>query len=77
MGRSGRAPSLPAIEDGKGRPQTLNVAIVVVGIDIGNDSFHVLGLRQKWSRGQVEACFFTAAVPDRHRSLRRRASSQS
>ena len=38
-------------------------AIAVIGIDIGKNSFHVLGhdargaivLRQKWSRGQVEA----------------------
>jgi len=42
--------------------QTLN-AISVVGIDIGKNSFHIVGLdergaivlRQKWSRGQVEA----------------------
>ena len=40
-------------------------AIAVVGIDIGKNSFHVVGhdrrgaivLRQKWSRGQVEARF--------------------
>jgi len=38
----------------------LNSAIAVVGIDIGKNSFHVVGqdkrgeivLRQKWSRGQ-------------------------
>ena len=38
-------------------------AIATVGIDIGKNSFHVIGLdqrgaivlRQKWSRGQVEA----------------------
>ena len=43
--------------------QTLKAAIAVVGIDIGKNSFHVVGLdrrgamvlRQKWSRGQVEA----------------------
>ena len=43
--------------------QTLNSAIAVVGIDIGKNSFHIVGLdrrgaivlRQKWSRGQVEA----------------------
>ena len=43
-------------------PQT---AIAVVGIDIGKNSFHIVGLdnrgaivlRQKWSRGQVEARF--------------------
>jgi transposase len=41
----------------------LNSAIAVVGIDIGENSFHVVGhdkrgailLRQKWARGQVEA----------------------
>ena len=44
---------------------TLNAAIAAVGIDIGKNSFHVVGLdergaivlRQKWSRGQVEARF--------------------
>lgn len=42
--------------------QKVSVAIAVVGIDIGKNSFHVVGLdqrgaitlRQKWSRGQVE-----------------------
>src|SRR4029077_3826559 len=45
--------------------QTPNTAIAVIGIDIGKNSFHVVGhdargaiaLRQKWSRGQVEARF--------------------
>jgi transposase len=45
--------------------QTLNTAIAVVGIDIGKNSFHIVGLdqrgaivlRQKWSRGQVESRF--------------------
>ena len=45
--------------------QTLKTAIAVVGIDIGKNSFHVVGLdqrgaivlRRKWSRGQVEARF--------------------
>jgi len=44
---------------------TRNAAIAVVGIDIGKNSFHVVGLdqrgaivlRQKWSRSQVEARF--------------------
>jgi transposase len=39
----------------------LNSAIAVIGIDIGKNSFHIVGhdksgaimLRQKWSRGQV------------------------
>ena len=45
--------------------QTLNAAIAVIGIDIGKNSFHILGLdgrgaivlRQKWSRSQVETRF--------------------
>ena len=65
--------------------QILNAAIAVVGIDIGKNTFHVVGLdrrgaiklRQKWSRGQVEARFANMPpLPDRHGSLRRRASSQ-
>ena len=42
--------------------QKHNTAIAMIGIDIGKNSFHVVGqdqrraivLRQKWSRGQVE-----------------------
>jgi transposase len=42
--------------------QKLNTAIAVIGIDIGKNSFHIVGhyhrgaiaLRQKWSRGQVQ-----------------------
>ena len=45
--------------------ETARTAIAVVGIDIGKNSFHVIGLdgrgaivlRQKWSRGQVDARF--------------------
>ena len=45
--------------------QTVNPAIAVAGIDTGKNSFHIVGhdergaivLRQKWSRGQVEARF--------------------
>jgi len=45
--------------------QNPTTAIAIVGIDIGKNSFHVVGLdqrgaivlRQKWSRGQVEARF--------------------
>ena len=45
--------------------QTAQTAIAVIGIDIGKNSFHIVGhdergaivLRQKWSRGQVEARF--------------------
>jgi transposase len=43
--------------------QNLNNAVAVIGIDIGKNSYHVVGLddrgaivpRQKWSRGQIEA----------------------
>ena len=42
--------------------EKLNSEIAVIGIDIGKNSFHLVGqdrrgsivLRQKWSRGQVE-----------------------
>jgi transposase len=67
---SGRAPAPPTIEAGKGRQRqgaryvsnTQKTAIALVGIDIGKNSFHIVGLdqrgaivlRQKWSRGQVE-----------------------
>ena len=45
--------------------EKLNSVIAVIGIDIGKNSFHVVGLdergaivlRQKWSRGQVETRF--------------------
>ena len=61
-------------------------AIAVVGVDIGKNSFHVVGLddrgaivlRQKWSRSQVEARF--ANMPPcliGMEALRRSASSQS
>src|SRR6201984_3037514 len=73
MGWCGRAPpASPVIESGaRGSEdkeytmsqQSNNCAIAVIGIDIGKNSFHVVGhdqrgaivLRQKWSRGQVEA----------------------
>src|SRR5213592_3470254 len=45
--------------------QQLSTTIAVIGVDIGKNSFHVVGLdqrgaivlRQKWSRGQVEPRF--------------------
>jgi hypothetical protein len=45
--------------------QQINARVAVVGIDIGKNSFHIVGqdgrgeivLRQKWSRSQVEARF--------------------
>ena len=65
--------------------QNLNSAVAVISIDIGKNSFHIVGLddrgaivlRQKWSRGQIEAAGQYAAVPNRHGSLRWCASSQS
>src|ERR1700674_458819 len=44
-------------------PKTASTQIAVISIDIGKNSFHVVGhdkrgsivLRQKWSRGQIEA----------------------
>jgi hypothetical protein len=64
--------------------QKLNGEIAVIGIDIGKNSFHIVGqdrrgalvLRQKWSHGQVEACQ-PATVPHRHGGLHRGAPSQS
>jgi hypothetical protein len=59
-------------------------SIAVVGIDTGKNSFHVVGhnqggaivLRQKWSRGQVEARMAIPAASNRHGGLRRGPSSQ-
>src|SRR5262249_11022879 len=68
MGWSGRAPAPSASEAGKGRKgeehamsQPVSTTIAVMGIDIGKNSFHVVGLdqrgaivlRQRWSRSQV------------------------
>src|SRR6476659_3202250 len=71
MGWSGRAPAAAANEAGEGgsedkehaMSEKFNSEIAVIGIDIGKNSFHIVGqdrrgsivLRQKWSRGQVEA----------------------
>ena len=69
---SGRAPARQRLKLARGAKdkehamsQTLKTAMAVIGIDIGKNSFHVVGLdqrgaivlRQKWSRGQVEARF--------------------
>src|SRR5262245_41860915 len=68
-------------------PEKLTAAIAIVGVDIGKMSFHVVGLdergaivlRQKWSRGQVEApmppCLvgMEACVGAHHLSRRLRA----
>ena len=52
-------------------PATARTAIAVVGIDIGKNSFHIVGLddrgaivlRQKWSRNQVKAPFANSMPP--------------
>jgi transposase len=70
---SGRAPALASIRCWQGgtegnehaMSQKLNSEIAAIGIDIGKNSFHIVGqdqrgaivLRQKWSRGQVESRF--------------------
>jgi len=49
--------------------ETLKSAVAIVGIDIGKNSFHIVGLdrrsaivlRQRWSRRQVEARLLPAA----------------
>ncbi len=51
--------------------QKLSAAIAVIGIDIGKNSFHMvgldergaIGLRQKWSRGQVETRLASVQAP--------------
>jgi hypothetical protein len=58
-------------------PEKLNSEIAVIGIDIGKNSFHIVGqdrrgalvLRQKWSRGQVEVrlAWKHWRKPQRHR----------
>jgi hypothetical protein len=58
-------------------------AVATMGIDIGKNSFHVIGLdvrgaivlRQKWSRGQLEARF--AWTPALHSFARYRSSRGS
>jgi hypothetical protein len=50
---------------GPATAEALKISVAVVGIDIGKNSFHVVGLDKfgvillppKWSRGQVEARF--------------------
>src|SRR5262249_13870840 len=71
MGMARRCPSPARIGGWWGAPNQgstamslkLNSEIAVVGIDIGKNSFHIVGLdkrgaivlRQKWSRSQVDA----------------------
>src|SRR4030095_12029727 len=72
MGWSGRAPALSASKLTRGTKrkehamaEKLASVIAVIGIDIGKNTFHAVGLdgrgaivlRQKWSRGQVESRF--------------------
>jgi hypothetical protein len=61
--------------------QKVDASPAVIGIDIGKNSFHIVGQnqrgaivpRQKWSRGQLEARL--ANLPP-YGGLRRRASPQ-
>src|SRR5438034_1816106 len=73
MGWSGRAPAPPVSEacprgakvKEHAMSQQLRTTIAVIGVEIGMYSFHIVGfdqrgaivLRQKWSRGQVQARF--------------------
>jgi hypothetical protein len=65
--------------------EKLNSAIAVIGIDVGKNSFHVVGHDRRGAivlRSEVVARTGgntgrqSAAVPYRHGGLRRRASSQ-
>ena len=66
-------------------PARARTAIAIVGIVIGKNSFHIVGLddrgaialRQKRSRSQVEARCQHATLPGWHGGLLRRASSPS
>jgi hypothetical protein len=70
MGWSGRVPAPRVSKSGEwvhfkehAHVQQKTDRIAAIGIDIGKNSFHIVGfdkrgaiiLRQKWSRGQVEA----------------------
>ena len=52
-------------------PAPAQTAIAVIGIDIGKNSFYIVALdnrgtvvlRQKWSRGQVEAQLANCVMP--------------
>jgi hypothetical protein len=46
----------------------LDTSPAVIGIDVGKHSFHIVGLRQKWLRGQVEVQLANLA-PILHRPL--------
>lgn len=85
---SGRAPDTAsneswqvALKTRSTMSQKVDASPAVIGIDIGKNSFHIVGQnqrgaivpRQKWSRGQVEARL--ANLPP-YGGLRRRASPQ-
>jgi hypothetical protein len=66
-------------------PRSTNLSVAAMGIDIGKNSFHVVGLdqrgaivvRQRWTRSQIRARL--ANMPpllDRHGGLRRSPSPQ-
>jgi transposase len=61
-----------------------NATVATMGIDIGKNSFHVVGLdqrgaivlRQKWTQPSRSAARRNATVPDRHGGLCRRPSPE-
>jgi transposase len=92
MGWSGRAPALSAIEAGKGAKdkehtmsRTLNSSIAVAGIDIGKNTFLVVGLDERGAIAFVRSgrvvrskrVLPTCPLLDWHGGLHRRTSSQS
>jgi hypothetical protein len=66
-------------------PASVQTAISAIGIDIGKNSFHILGLddrgaivpRQKWSQPSGGTVCQHSTVPDRRGGLRRCSSFQS
>jgi len=64
-------------------PRSTNLSVATMGIDIGNNSFHVVGLdqrgaivvRQRWTRSQIRARLANILL-DRHGGLRRSPSPQ-
>jgi transposase len=72
-----------AIDEEHAMSQTANTAIAVIGIDIGKNSFHVVGHARRhraaakvvaWPSGSAARHY--TALPDRHGSLRRRTSPE-
>ena len=81
-------PGLNPVDPAGGTSRSSNstgvVTVLIIGIDIGKDLFHIVGLddrgamvlRQKWSRPRWRSGLPMSHVPDRHGNLRWGASSQ-